>query len=479
MLKRIICFIVLTSFVLSMTACEFDNKGYVFTKGITHKQISIENYFNDSSGQNETFNLLEVDFNTNEISALGTISYNSATGLQSIGEQASAALNNGKKVVAGINGDMYAMDSAFGPGIGTPSCPTIVDGILYNSFLYKESASKLPIFTIDSNNNPDITHLQLDINIDFYYKNGNTQTYNTWLFNRNFTVINSIVVFNSRIKNDGILEILTDMESLYKVNLTQATFITIAGIPDASEVKVGKTYSGVVQSCTKYDGNNVFNVPDDCFLIVDLISQIYYPSNIKNADITFNINEMDKNGDFSIPRRDIMQSIGSYNWLIKDGEVQTEKIYKEKKYPIINNIITERLPRTGLGLKQDGTLIAAVVDGYSENSAGLTMEEWACYFDSLGCINAINFDGGRSTEMVVLDKEKKGFVSINEVPDGISRPISTGLLFTTQSNNIRGYGDASYIQTIIISTLAVLILIPCIYYSYVYIKKKQAKKSWR
>ena len=65
---------------------------------------------------------------------------------------------------------------------------------------------------------------------------------------------------------------------------------------------------------------------------------------------------------------------------------------------------TARHPRTCLGIKPNGRIIMLVVDGRSENSAGMSLFELAKVMRWLGCVTAINFDGGGSTTLWTRDK---------------------------------------------------------------------------
>lgn len=56
-------------------------------------------------------------------------------------------------------------------------------------------------------------------------------------------------------------------------------------------------------------------------------------------------------------------------------------------------------PRTALGQRADGSYIAVVVDGRSETSIGMSIEQLAQYMYDLGCVNAYNLDGGMTSCM--------------------------------------------------------------------------------
>ena len=63
-----------------------------------------------------------------------------------------------------------------------------------------------------------------------------------------------------------------------------------------------------------------------------------------------------------------------------------------------------RHPRTAIGFSRDGaTLYLMVVDGRSTTSVGMTLRELADQMRRLGAWQALNFDGGGSTTMVIDD----------------------------------------------------------------------------
>lgn len=108
--------------------------------------------------------------------------------------------------------------------------------------------------------------------------------------------------------------------------------------------------------------------------------------------------------------------IGGGPLLLENGKVN---VRTAEEY-IASDIAKGRAPRTAVGLKKDGTLLILVVDGRNKNSAGLTLTELAQYFLRLGARDAVNFDGGGSSEMVVRGK------IVNCPSDGRERMVSIG-----------------------------------------------------
>lgn len=68
-----------------------------------------------------------------------------------------------------------------------------------------------------------------------------------------------------------------------------------------------------------------------------------------------------------------------------------------------SSFYTHRHPRSAVGMRNDGFWIFIVVDGRNKQSAGFTIIELAQFMKDLGCIGALNLDGGGSSTMVVQD----------------------------------------------------------------------------
>jgi len=83
--------------------------------------------------------------------------------------------------------------------------------------------------------------------------------------------------------------------------------------------------------------------------------------------------------------------------LIAGGKIHVtvnEEVFFHSTIPNIH-------PRTAAGITEDGRLILMVVDGRQMRSRGVYLDELALMMHGLGCIEAINLDGGGSSAMVV------------------------------------------------------------------------------
>lgn len=109
--------------------------------------------------------------------------------------------------------------------------------------------------------------------------------------------------------------------------------------------------------------------------------------------------------------------IGAGPSLVTDGKADVRSAEEN----IAGDIARGRAPRTAIGVKKDGTVILLVVDGRSSSSAGMSLQELADYMVKLGAWQALNFDGGGSSEMVLDGK------ILNNPSDGRERAVSIGL----------------------------------------------------
>lgn len=82
--------------------------------------------------------------------------------------------------------------------------------------------------------------------------------------------------------------------------------------------------------------------------------------------------------------------------------------------------------RTAVGVTEDGKIVLFICDGRIDQSKGATLEEVAMIMKSVGCVHAMNLDGGGSTGMWV-----KGNGMIN-YKDGSWRTVKSTLGFFTK-----------------------------------------------
>ncbi len=103
------------------------------------------------------------------------------------------------------------------------------------------------------------------------------------------------------------------------------------------------------------------------------------------------------NQDIGDEWQDIPTIIGVGPRLVENGAVHVTA--DEEEFP--SDIRVGRAPRSAVGVTKTGDYILAVADGRQSHSAGLTLAAWAELLKNQGAYNAINLDGGGSSELVI------------------------------------------------------------------------------
>ena len=110
--------------------------------------------------------------------------------------------------------------------------------------------------------------------------------------------------------------------------------------------------------------------------------------------------------------RNSIHIISGGPYLVKDGAIYIDA--KEEKLTAVNG----RNPRTLIGYTKNNDLIIAVIDGRESKSIGMSLHEAAKFMQKLGCVNAINLDGGSSSVMYLRGQ----IANTPQTADGIPIP---------------------------------------------------------
>ena len=153
-------------------------------------------------------------------------------------------------------------------------------------------------------------------------------------------------------------------------------------------------------------------IPNDGYVIIGPESKLKPLFKIKHANLDIK----------TIPNWDNVNHIISGGpYLVKNGRMFVD--INEQKLGAISG----KNPRTAVGYTKEGNFIMVAVDGREGASVGMTLWELASFMQSIGCINAMNLDGGGSTVMYVKDH----VVNMPKVKGGIA--ISNALTISIKS----------------------------------------------
>ena len=112
--------------------------------------------------------------------------------------------------------------------------------------------------------------------------------------------------------------------------------------------------------------------------------------------------------------------------LIKDRKINIT--WQEEK--TTKSFVETRHPRTAVAKLKDGKFLMITVDGRSESSGGISLNDLAAYLLELGATDAMNLDGGGSTTMF-LDGKVVNHPSDKEG----ERKVSDAILVTPRKKN--------------------------------------------
>ena len=93
--------------------------------------------------------------------------------------------------------------------------------------------------------------------------------------------------------------------------------------------------------------------------------------------------------------KNVKHIISGGPYLVKDSKVFVDMTAQKL------GSVGGKNPRTAIGYTKDNEMIMVTVDGREGSSVGMTLMQLAGFMKSLGCINAMNLDGGGSTVMFV------------------------------------------------------------------------------
>ncbi len=154
---------------------------------------------------------------------------------------------------------------------------------------------------------------------------------------------------------------------------------------------------------------NPIEIPQNGYVISGPKKQLYPLLDKKKVDLAI---------ETSPQWKDVKHIISGGPYLVKNGEVFVDMTAQKLQ------AIGGRNPRSAIGYTKDNNFIFVAVDGREGSSIGLTLMELANFMKSIGCVNAMNLDGGGSTVMYVNGQ----VVNNPQVKGGI--PLSNAIILS-------------------------------------------------
>ncbi len=148
---------------------------------------------------------------------------------------------------------------------------------------------------------------------------------------------------------------------------------------------------------------NPIEIPKNGYVISGPKSILHPLLEKKDVELTVNTSPEWKN---------VKHIISGGPYLVKNGEVYVDMTAQKL------GSIGGRNPRSAIGYTAENNLIFVAVDGREGSSIGMTLMELGGFMKSIGCVNAMNLDGGGSTVMyvngsVVNNPHQKGGIPLS------------------------------------------------------------------
>ncbi|BFT73714.1 S-layer homology domain-containing protein [Paenibacillus sp. P36] len=350
-------------------------------------------------------NRLDIKPNDPNTKIITAKAYDTISAVETIGDQANREILKGNQVIAGVDGDFYDISGTSGNPLGL----MIKDGELIVSQMPGDN-DRIS-FYMDNANKPDIKEIHAEGKFTV-----TGAVYDVNLLNRNQAVNNALVIHTSKITKTR------KMTHNYDADKGKSVFALIRVGNNFDGVHPGQTYTGTVVNVTSTEG---FDIPDDSVVLEGVgTSKPIVQALQTNAEVSFkyDLHVGNDAANQDILNNDIVTSITSNAWLVRDG------VAVDGGDPVAN-------ARTALGMKADGSLIVVTVDKPSSSysgSVGTGLPDLGKYLQEAGAINALNLDGGGSTEMIARQAGSDRPVTISHPGDvNGSRLVSSSLLFVS------------------------------------------------
>ncbi len=355
------------------------------------KQISLNDQLNLYSGTyynssisakaSENYMIYEPGSEITPLIAYGNDIYGAA-GITRIFELEEAA---GKNIVAATNGDYFTM--ATGVSLGT----AVKEGVIRTG-----EHSIYETLGFFENGIAKIGRLNLSVN---FLDEDTGATFTKMVYNKVLTQVCGVVLYTGDFGGTNEVTVPT-RNVIIDIESGEAT-------PDGI---ITGTVVEVVDATTPIALN-------DDQLVLSIATSTPYASALTA------INAMQENDtvtvEFAVDPEweDVQNAIGVERRLISDGKIET-----------FTDVT--RAPRTAAGIKADGSVVIYTVDGrQSTYSMGMTYAELAARMKELGCVEAVNLDGGDSTMMFATYPGYETNEQVNQASGTTLRRCGNYILF--------------------------------------------------
>ena len=330
------------------------------------------------------------------------------TDRSSVADMAAALEAEGYRVVAGINGDFYNVNT------GLPIGLVVTDGVLRSS-----DAGYYAIgFRADGTAILGKPSIRVSADLGYTVDDG---------FGTSTEVVRPVAAVNKARTNSGIFLYTYDFNTKHTTGTTEAGVNVVCAIEEGS-LTIGGTVTARVE---RVEESTVTALqPGEIVLSANSQADTYYSGALQSmqpgSTVTLSVTAADEGWN------DVKYAVGALYCLAENGVVAS-------------GLAAGTNPRTAVGQKADGTLVFYTVDGRrSGHSIGASMTQVGERFLELGCQTVLCLDGGGSTNLAVTTPDSTTATIINR-PSETGRKV-TNQVFLVASDRASGDLDHFYVH---------------------------------
>lgn len=369
---------------------------------VSHGSVLYENTFmSQQSGVG-----LQSEYYCEYVSNTDTVPYvatgESVYGKRTASQAAEYMEKNGMRPMIGINASFFSTST------GVPMGHVISEGrVISKDISTLRSIGFLP------DSSAFVAPLGIDVTLKSEYGEAGVSNVNKF----NVATQPGISLFN----NDFGAQTRNSVESLSVV-------VKISG----GELKIGTEMKGVVTDKFVYSGG--LAIDDGCMILsINTDGSYDYHYNI--------LNSLENGDEVTIST----EATGDERWkeavcgLGTQGETLIEN-------GVVNTALSgSAAPRTAVGITSGGSVIFYVIDGrQTGHSYGVKLKTLAERMKELGCVEALNMDGGGSTTMLGVYPGADASAVINSPSDGAQRKV-TNFIFLKNNSSPTGELASIYV----------------------------------
>lgn len=346
----------------------------VIAPGVTQSELAV-----DSNRGNQTIYKIDVDQNASQVTFETSLAKDQMIGFETVNSQAKRNSTDDYYVIAGVNGDYFDSN-------GAPTDLTVHNGEIITT--NTTPVAERTIFGVSPNGKAMIGNPEIMVSMSV---NGGSRY-----------AINSV---NKR-RSAGHLVLYTPYFASNTMTNELGTEVVLTNI--SGQLNGNNTVSGTVKEVVVGKGSQPLN--KDELVLSGHAAGSDYLKNLKAGDkVTINLNYDQSSWN------NVEEAIGGRYHLVQAGKAKSFNIAGAH-------------PRTAIGIKENGAVFVIVIDGRQSHSKGVTLSELATVMKDFGAVEAMTFDGGGSSTMVVREPGDTTTSVINKPSDGRERSVANSLL---------------------------------------------------